>query len=83
MNKPIISNTVLKAKIKDMSEAEKLDLLHFLKGEPSAFSSKINIRVICCPFHEEQTPSCSLNFTTNVIHCFGCGVSGKMEFNHS
>lgn len=33
-----------------------------------------NIR---CPFHEDSTPSLTLNWEKNVYHCFGCGAKGK------
>ena len=35
-------------------------------------------RMICCPFHEEKTPSMILKatgVTNGVAHCFGCGVT--------
>jgi DNA primase catalytic core len=31
---------------------------------------------ICCPFHEEKTPSFTIYPKTNTFHCFGCGMSG-------
>lgn len=29
-----------------------------------------------CPFHEEKTPSLSIDIKKGVYHCFGCGKSG-------
>jgi DNA primase len=29
-----------------------------------------------CPFHEERTPSFSVNAQEGLYHCFGCGVGG-------
>lgn len=30
----------------------------------------------CCPFHQEKTPSFSINTNRGYYHCFGCGESG-------
>ena len=32
-----------------------------------------------CPFHDERTPSFSVNATEKVYHCFGCGGGGRRD----
>src|SRR5437867_3997308 len=32
----------------------------------------------CCPFHNEKTPSFSINPEGQYFHCFGCGKSGDI-----
>src|SRR6202161_4701068 len=31
-----------------------------------------------CPFHNEKTPSFSVNAECGFFHCFGCGVGGSV-----
>jgi DNA primase (bacterial type) len=33
-------------------------------------------QVMCCPFHEDDTPSLKVSVAKNVFNCFGCGQSG-------
>ncbi|MEI6178742.1 MAG: CHC2 zinc finger domain-containing protein, partial [Verrucomicrobiota bacterium] len=33
-------------------------------------------RFACCPFHEEDTPSCMIDDDAGRFHCFGCGEAG-------
>jgi DNA primase len=33
---------------------------------------------LCCPFHEEKTPSCKISPAKNLFNCLGCGVGGSV-----
>jgi DNA primase len=32
----------------------------------------------CCPFHQDKTPSFSVNAKKNFYNCFGCGEGGDV-----
>jgi DNA primase len=34
--------------------------------------------VACCPFHQEKTPSFTVNSEKGFYHCFGCGAHGSV-----
>lgn len=34
-------------------------------------------KMVCCPFHNEKTPSLSINHVKNLWHCWGCGLGGS------
>lgn len=37
----------------------------------------------CCPFHDERSPSFTVNERRNKFHCFGCGADGDaIDFLH-
>jgi DNA primase len=35
-------------------------------------------RMTKCPFHDDRSPSCSLNLDKKVFHCFACGEKGTI-----
>ena len=58
-----------------------------LINERVPLQKKGNNYFACCPFHEEKTPSFSVNPQKQIFHCFGCKKSGHaigflMEYEH-
>lgn len=37
---------------------------------------------VCCPFHEDKTPSMAINFSDGRFKCFGCGIGGDLVDFH-
>ena len=38
---------------------------------------------VLCPFHDDERPSCSVNLTKGLWHCFrGCGAGNVLDFVH-
>ncbi len=35
--------------------------------------------IVLCPFHQEKTPSLSIDLERAIFHCFGCGVGGGVK----
>lgn len=33
---------------------------------------------VCCPFHDDKTPSCIISTKSNLFNCFGCGTGGSI-----
>jgi DNA primase len=33
---------------------------------------------LCCPFHDDKTPSCVITPSSNLFHCFGCDAGGTV-----
>ena len=56
--------------------AARTDLLALLSTRISFTRKSGSNHWACCPFHQEKTPSFSVNTQKGFYHCFGCGVSG-------
>ena len=46
--------------------------------KPSKHGMELRLR---CPFHEDKTPSLSINAETGKFHCFGCHAKGGDIFD--
>ena len=55
----------------------KINLVDFLSKDLSLIKSGSNYKALC-PFHNEKTPSFTINQDKNSFNCFGCGVSGDI-----
>ena len=55
----------------------KINLVDFLSKDLRLFKSGSNYKALC-PFHNEKTPSFTINQDKNSFNCFGCGVSGDV-----
>ncbi len=55
----------------------KINLVDFLSKDLKLIKSGTNYKALC-PFHNEKTPSFTINQERNSFKCFGCGVSGDI-----
>ena len=55
----------------------KINLVDFLSKDLRLIKSGTNYKALC-PFHNEKTPSFTINHEKNNFTCFGCGISGDI-----
>ncbi len=55
----------------------KINLVDFIGKDLRLIKSGSNYKALC-PFHNEKTPSFTINQEKNSFNCFGCGVSGDI-----
>ncbi|MBK6799029.1 MAG: hypothetical protein IPG76_20150 [Acidobacteria bacterium] len=52
-------------------------------GDYVSLKKKGNNYWACCPFHQEKSPSFSINPAKQLFKCFGCGKGRKhLRFHH-
>ena len=49
-----------------------------LVGEVTKVKRSGRSTMAVCPFHQEKTPSMSIDPARGLYHCFGCGKSGDL-----
>lgn len=54
---------------------ERTDIVEII-GQRVPLKKKGKDHWACCPFHNEKSPSFSVNSTKQFYYCFGCGASG-------
>src|SRR5215471_18835921 len=69
------------ARIKDSSVREVVaaaDMVEVVSGRTPLRRASGSRYTGRCPFHEERTPSFSVNPTDKLYYCFGCGKGGDL-----
>jgi DNA primase catalytic core len=55
-----------------------VSLLRLAEGQGYKPQKQGKDYAVCCPFHEDKTPSCIISPQSNLFNCFGCGVGGSV-----
>ena len=59
-----------------IDQAKKQSLIDVIESKGIAVKKQGQQYFALCPFHEDHTPSLSIDPKTNLFKCFGCGVAG-------
>jgi DNA primase len=57
---------------------QSIDLSSYIGNSVNLQSVGLNKYKGCCPFHNEKTPSFTVNDDKQYYHCFGCGAHGDI-----
>lgn len=55
-----------------------ISLVRLIESQGHELKVEGKDHVMCCPFHDDKTPSLKISADKNVFHCFGCGASGTV-----
>jgi DNA primase catalytic core len=55
-----------------------ISLIRLIESQGHNLSKDGKDYKICCPFHEDATPSLKISTLKNVYHCFGCDAKGTV-----
>jgi len=55
-----------------------ISLIRLIESQGYGLKREGKDYVMCCPFHEEQTPSLKITPDKNLFNCFGCGAGGSV-----
>ncbi len=83
MAKSRLSGTTLKVggfleEFEKDSIREKIDIVDLFSDFGITLNKKGNSFMGCCPWHEDKTPSLSVDRSKGLYNCFGCGESGDV-----
>ena len=62
----------------DIQKVREASDLVAIMGERTVMRQRGRDFWCCCPFHNEKTPSCKVDPSTQLWHCFGCGEGGDV-----
>lgn len=57
---------------------KEIDLLRLVESQGYTVTKQGKDHAICCPFHDDKTPSLIISQKTNLFNCFGCGAAGSV-----
>ena len=60
----------------DIQKVREASDLVAIMGETGPVKQRGRDFWLCCPFHNEKTPSCKIDPALQLWHCFGCGEGG-------
>jgi len=57
---------------------QNISLLRLIESQGYEIKRHGKDYVICCPFHEDVSPSLVITPDKNLFHCFGCDAAGSV-----